>query len=177
MHGCSIFFWDNSTHSSFSLNVCSASIASSCAHCTPNEIILTHTTRPNLAIQPPSKQSQPPFHPLYQSPTVRSEVSTRAAATPWAPVWWCGWTTAPRSSWRSAASRRRDAPMWGWGDGGGMGCTPLSLDGFCGENPIVRNGWWLGVALWLRKAPYVMMGLWWVCHGYGHSCRWVMGFS
>ena len=20
--------------------------------------------------------------------------------------------------------------MWGWGDGGGMGCTPLSLDGF-----------------------------------------------
>ena len=29
------------------------------------------------------------------------------------------------------------------------GGTPMSVDGFCErENPIVRNGWWLGVALW-----------------------------
>ena len=63
---------------------------------------------------------------------------------PWVPGRWC-------ESFHEASSVtgtwRRGFPK-----------IPSSLVGlFWLENPIVRNGWWLGVALWLRKPPNVAL--------------------
>ena len=38
---------------------------------------------------------------------------------------------------------------------------------FVSENPIVRNGWWLGVPLWLRNPPHLVKHLLNL-----FSCRW-----
>ena len=58
---------------------------------------------------------------------------------------------------------------------------PSSMDGFCHGKSQSRNGWWLGVPLWLRKPPYRDCSLRWAMELLGwfraYRCLYHMPFK
>ena len=80
----------------------------------------------------------------------------------------------PKEARLAAAGLQRWHDIWGlpW-DHGTMGGPPSSMDGwFIVENICHSNGWWLGVASWPWKAPYIWHGLPYISGEIGGGGLW-----